>query len=443
MAGGMFSSMNKVRPGAYVNFESQPSARINIGNRGVATMALPLKWGGENSIIELTASDMINGTSLAKVGLVATDDAAFLMNLALKNCNALKLYNINSGGAKATATIGGGLTVTAKYPGTFGNKIAILIKAIGNKFDVETYADGYFVDSQKVATIKELVANDYVVFGGTGTLSASASTLLTEGTDGTAQESSAYLPKYFELLRITKWNTMAVLSSENADLQLVDTFIKEMRESEGKYVQAVVANYDAADYEGIINNVNGVVINDKEVSAVEFCAWVAGAVAGASIIESITGKVVQDATSIIGLLKNDEIIEALSEGKFVLSLSQSGEVKVEKDINSLHTFTADKTYTFSKNRVIRELDEIGASIQSIWETTYLGKVSNNDAGRTLFKSSIIDYLTDLQNRGAIQNFDSSNVSVIAGNDIDSVIAEIAIKPVDSMEFLYMTVNVEQ
>ena len=131
----------------------------------------------------------------------------------------------------------------------------------------------------------------------------------------------------------------------------------------------------------------------------------------------------------------------MQEGKFVLSTNQDGNIKVEKDINALHTFTAERSYTFSKNRVIRTLDEIGTSVCSIWENTYLGKVSNNDAGRTLFKSSIINYLTELQNLGAIQNFESDKVEVIAGGDIDSVIANVAIQPVDSMEILYMTINV--
>ena len=50
----------------------------------------------------------------------------------------------------------------------------------------------------------------------------------------------------------------------------------------------------------------------------------------------------------------------------------------------MYTFTADKSYIFSKNRVIREIDETGSGIENIWETTYLGKVTNNDNGRTLF-----------------------------------------------------------
>ena len=215
-----------------------------------------------------------------------------------------------------------------------------------------------------------------------------------------------------------------------------------MRNNEGKYVQAVISNYADANHEGIINNVCGAEIDGVQISENQFTAWVAGATAGAELNESLTGKVVNGATAIVNFKNNEEIIEGLKNGQFILSLNQDGSVKVEKDINSLHIFT-EKSYTFSKNRVIRELDEIGSGIESIWENTYLGKVTNDANGRTLFKSSIIDFLTQLQNVGAIAEFDTDSIAVEPGDNIDVVIATLAIKPLDSMEFLYMTVNINR
>lgn len=442
MAGGIFSSMNKIRPGAYINFEGESQVKIGISSRGIATLGTQLSWGEGNKLIELTGADLLNNNSLAKIGLSYNDEKALLFKLALQNCNKLLIKRLNAGGTKASVTLSEGLKITAKYAGAFGNKIAILIKQTGDKFTVETYANGYFVDSQKISAVTDLVSNDFVDFGDTGTLAETNSTLLTGGDDEVV-EAETYA-EYFKLLKNTKWNTLAVPSNNTTLINSVIEFIKDERENEGKYVQAVVANSEVANYEGIINVVNGVVLNDNTtITAEQFTAWVAGATAGADITESLTGKIVTDAISIIGLLSNEEIIDALNAGKFVLSLNQNGSIKVEKDINSLHTLTADKGYIFTKNRVIRELDEIGSSIENIWETTYLGKVSNNDNGRTLFKASIITYLTELQNKGAINEFDSNSIIVEAGDDIDSVIASIAIKPVDSMEFLYMTINVEQ
>ena len=518
MAGGTFSSMNKVRPGAYINFEAVPDEVSYLGERGIATIALPLNWGGENSLIEVTADNMVTGSSLAKIGLVNTDAEAKLINLILQNCNTLKIYNTNKNGVKASVTLQdtyvltsdtqivsgktyytrsgagtssdpyeytavvspdvsdiatyyeklSGVTVTAKHPGTFGNKIAIVITKVNDVFVVETYANGYYIETQKVTSVSELVSNDYVDFGTTGTLATNAanlvnndfvdftvvgdgslvntsSTLLAGGTNGTTMDGTEYLTneKYFGLLKATKWNTLASTSTVAADKTAIINFIRAMRENEGKYVQGVIANAADADYEGIINVVNGVVLNNTDtISAAEFTTWVAGATAGANMTDSLTGMIIPNATSIVDLLDNDQIIEGLQNGKFILSLNQDGSIKVEKDINSLHTFTEGKKYMFSKNRVIRELDEIGSGIENIWEQTYLGKVANNEEGRALFKSSIIGYMTDLQNEGAIQEFDASQVIVEAGNDIDSVIASLLVKPVDSMEFLYMTINID-
>ena len=452
MAGGVWTSQNKVRPGAYINFETEKVSNIEVGTRGIVTMAMELDWGATDKLIEVTMNELLNGNSLASIGMMAGDDKSLLPTLALQNASILKLYRLNQDGVKASLSISSGeeeststLTVTAKYAGTFGNKIAILITPVSTEetnteFNVQTYANGYLVDVQRVTTFDQLVNNEFVTFSGTGAAVAQTSTLLTGGTNGTAVETPDYTD-YFELLKTARWNTLAVLHS-NTNTS-VERFIETMRADEGKYVQAVVANDSQADFEGIINNINGVVLEDETtISAVQFTAWVAGATAGAEMNESLTGKVVTGAVSIVGLKSNAEIIDGLGKGEFLLSLNQDGAVKVEKDINSLHTFI-DKSYIFSKNRVIRELDEIGSSIESIWENTYLGKVTNNDNGRTLFKSSIIDYLTELQNRSAIDEFDVNNIIVEPGNDIDAVVASIAVKPLDSMEFLYMTVNINR
>ena len=445
MPGGKWTSQNKVRPGAYINFEGEPVTTIGIGERGIAAITMPLSWGGEGTLIGVTAADLVYGDSLKKVGLKYEDSGALLLRLALANCALLKIFNSNTGGVKATKTItttgGNGFVITAKHPGTFGNKIAVKITVSSGNAIVETYADGYFVDRQIIPAnnISKLVSNDFVDFSGDGTLSTTDSTLLVGGTDG-SPVSNLY-STFFGLLRNEIWNTVAITSTTATDLTLAATFIQDLRDNEGKYVQAVIAN-GTADYEGVINNVCGVRLDDgTSVSAAQFTAWVAGATAGASLTESLTGKVVTGASAIVSQLSNQEIIDALNAGKFVLALNQDGSIRVEKDINSLHTFTATKGYEFSKNRIVRELDEIASSIKNVWERIYMGKVSNNETGRNLFKSSIISYMSDLQNAGAIQDFNPESVIVEQGDNIDAVVAYLAVKPVDSMEFLYMTVTI--
>lgn len=446
MAGGTFYSENKTRPGAYINFKKDGSDIDLNSIRGTVAVALELNWGEEDSLINVTANDLLSGKALAKVGFMASDDEAKILNLILANASIAKIYRLNRGGNRASRVINETLTVTAKNSGTFGNKIAILISQSGTVFEVNTYANGYLVDTQRAATIADLVENDYVTFAGTGALtSMQESVLLTGGTNGTVAATTAY-NAFFELLRNSRWQVLAICNNAETINPLVPAFIREMRNDEGKYVQAVIANGDVStfNYEGIINNVNGVVINGVTISAVEFTAYVAGLTAGASITESNTGKVIEGATQIVGQLSNEDIIAGLKVGKFILSSNQDGAIKVEKDINSLHDYSGDLDYNFTKNRVIRVLDEIGTGIESIWENTFLGKVSNNEDGRDMFKATIITYLQELQNRGAIQNFGGAeDVDVAIGESIDSVVATIRVRPVDSMEFLYLTVNVAE
>ena len=442
MSGGVWLSQNKVRPGAYINFKAVQKGAMTVGDRGIVAIGLPLNWGEEGKLIEVLSSDLLDGNSQRKIGFTAFDSESKILAGALSYAYKALVYRMNVGGEKAKVTIGN-LIATAKYSGTFGNKIIIAIVKDDLLYDVITYVNGETVDSQKVAEVTELEENDYVVFSKSeqNEWSPTAGTSLDGGSNGNTESSTAY-PAMFKLLKMSKWQTFACLSSDSSIKMNTVNFIKQLRDDEGKYVQGVVADYDGADYEGIINNVCGAVIDGVEYSKEDFVSIVAGMTAGANFNESNTAKTIVGATSIIGELDDAEIKEALSRGKFVLSTSTSGNIKVEQDINSLHTFTKDKNYNFSKNRVLRTLDEIGTSTKLTWEDTYMGKVDNDTTGRGLFKSDLVQYGNELQRLRGIQEFEgNSDIEVSQGRDLDSVLCTWAVKPVDSMEKLYMTVNV--
>ena len=442
--GGTFTSYNKVRAGAYFNFKSVPRPMITVGDRGISSIPLELNWGATGSLIEVFSEELLNGESLAKVGFTAYDSQSKLLNLMLQNCYKVLVYRTNTGGAKATATVGN-LTATAKYSGTFGNSIIISIVANGSLFDVSTFVNGSQKDKQTVATVDELDNNNFVDFSGTGSLTANAGTTLTGGSNGTSVAKATYYPLYIALLETAKFQTMACPDLEDADGTIkatIKTFIKGQRDDQGRYVQGVVANYTTADNEGIISVKNGLVVNGVNITKEEATAVVAAMTAGAEINESNTNKTISGATDIIGKYTNAQIIDALNNGEFMFTSNSRGEIKVEKDINSLHTFTTEKNYEFSKNRVIRVLDEIGTSIQDIWEQSYMGKVNNDENGRDIFKGDVIAYFTELQRIGAIQNFGGADdIEIIQGNAIDTVIVNAWVQPTDSMERLYFTVNV--
>ena len=164
--------------------------------------------------------------------------------------------------------------------------------------------------------------------------------------------------------------------------------------------------------------------------------------AGATLTASLTGAVIPDAIAITDApTAHDDIVTALNGGKLVLSRRGDGAIIIEKDINSLHTFTPAKGYIFSKNRPLRVMDQIGNDVKSIFNRSYLGKVSNDENGRNIFRGELANYFRQLEAMGAIQNFQMDDLIVLAGEDTDSVVVQLYVQPVDSMEKLYMTVNV--
>lgn len=357
-------------------------------------------------------------------------------------------------GADAPVTVGStdttvrstavNVTVTAKYSGTLGNSIAVSVVNNNGRVQLVTTVGGTEVDRQTITTVGSYVANSWIVLTGdtTATLALNAGVTLVGGTNGDVTVNVTKYTAFCNALSTSIWNTMAAPTAETTIPPYVATFINDMRENAGKKVQAVVYDYPEANYEGIISVDQGYMLGDESVPVTSFICYVAGMTAGAAINESNTYKVITGATDIINPKSNADIETGLVNGLLILSKRQDQSIVIEKDINTLHTFGDDKIYAFSKNRVIRCLDDIATQVTSLFENSYIGKVDNNGSGRTLFKGDIIGYLTTLQNLGAIQNFDSTaDVEVLAGDDIESVVANVAVQPVDSMEKLYMTVLV--
>lgn len=439
MAGGTFVTMNKVRPGAYINFESVPKPLMTVAERGIVTMPVAMEWGPEGKMITLLSEDLLNGNSVAKIGYDAFDTESLVFREALKNAYKAYIYRADTGGEKASATIGS-LTVAALYTGVVGNKISVAVVEDEEKFKVQTFLNGALKDEQIVSDIGSLVANDWVEFSGEGALTANAGTQLTGGTNGTLN--TTVLTGYFKEAEKFKWNTMAIpLDLQSVGAQ-VTAFIKRMRDDLGKKCQAVVVDYPNADYEGIISVSQGYKTSTETITKHIFAATVAGMTAGANVNESNTYAVVDaDAVEIIGELSDEEVEEALQSGKFIITRRDDGVIVVEQDINTFKTFVPKKGKEFAKNRVIRCLDEINNTTKLTWEKAYVGKVDNDADGRSTFKADLINFGKQLQNLRAITDFDGNeDINVSKGQNIEDVITDWAITPVDAMEKLYMTVR---
>lgn len=243
-----------------------------------------------------------------------------------------------------------------------------------------------------------------------------------------------------EALKTVAFNVLCYPYTDTEGKTAIVTWIKAMREDEGIKCQAVLASH-VADHEAVINVVQGIILSDgTELTDAQVTAWVAGATAGAGVTTSNTGMVYSGAIDVSPRMTRTEMEAAVQAGKFIFKVDSAQNVSVVYDINSLTTTTEDRGKIFKKNRVIRTIDNIANDITSIFESSFIGKINNNEDGRSLLKGALVDYFATLQNMAAIQNFETDDVTVVAGDDSDAVVVECNIQPVDSVEKIYITVN---
>ncbi|WP_339246896.1 phage tail sheath family protein [Paenibacillus sp. FSL R10-2796] len=437
MAGGTWTTQNKVRPGVYVNVETSGGALGTVGSRGITSLALTLPWGAAKVITPIIAGE----DTFKTLGYDITAPELLLVREALKRARTVLLYKLNEG-VKATVSVGT-LMATARYGGTRGNSLKVVVQTNiddSSKFDVKTLLDNAVVDTQVVANIAGLIPNDWIIWSGTGTLTANAGAPLIGGANGTV--TNADHTAYLAALELYDFQTVALTSTDNALKAVYAAFVRRLRESEGKKVQAALENYPVADFEGVISVKNGVVLSDGTIlTAAQATAWVAGASAAAEMNESLTYSAYDDAVDVAPRYTSTQIEAALKAGEFVFTPSVNRAV-IEQDINTFLSYTPKKGKQLQKNRVLRVLDGIANDLKRIFESFYIGKVSNNVDGRALFRKEAVIYLDNLQSIDAIENFDAqTDITVLPGIDSDAIYVEANIQPVDSIEKVYMKVQV--
>lgn len=428
LGGGTFISQNKKLPGTYINFASAQSASSSIGERGVAAMAIEMDWGKDGEIIEVT-SESFAKDSLKIFGYDYSNEKLKGLRDLFKNIKKAYFYRLNSGN-KATTDI-----ATAKCSGTRGNDLRIVVaKNIDDdtKYDVSTYLGTKEVDKQTIKQVSELVDNDYVTFT-METLEVTAGKALTGGTNGDV--SGEAHQNFLDKLESYQVNAVGCTAKDQSTSNLYVQYVKRLRDEQGIKFQVVLYN-NAANYEGVVNVKNSTV---EDESALVY--WVTGVIAGCEINKSNTNKTYDGEYTINADYTQAQLETSIDSGEFVLH-KVGDEIRVLVDINSLVDTTSEKGEVFKSNQTIRVLDQIASDVASVFNSKYLGKIANNEAGRTSLWSDIVTLFKDYQTLQAIENFEDDDISVEIGNDKKSVTINTSVQVINAMEKLYMTVVVE-
>ncbi len=229
-------------------------------------------------------------------------------------------------------------------------------------------------------------------------------------------------------------------TSASTAQQTIANWVKAMQEEEGKNITAVLTNY-VADSQYVINNVQGVTLSDgSTLTATETGACIGGVTAGAKITESNTARKFVGAIDVTPRMTKTEMETAIKAGKLILTVDKSQNVTVVADVNSLTSTTQTLGDIMKQNRSVRTACGIREDIGTVWDSNIKGKYNNNEEGRSIFKSALVEYFADLERRGAIQNFSADDITVEAGTAINAVVVTVAVQLVGSMEIAYITVN---
>lgn len=443
MAGGTWTTQNKIRPGVYIRFRSAQNTSLTVGERGVVTICEPLSWGPVAQVMEISAG--MDTTKYTGYPITAPQNR-FLYEIfkgsnRTSAPNTVLLYRPTASSAQQASASISPLTVTAQYPGTRGNDISVIVTALTepeSSFTVQTVVDGDIVDTQTAQQVSDLVENDWVTFSGTGALVANAGTSLTGGADGTVA-ATAY-STYLEAIEPYAFDIMIYDGTDPTVQAAMTAFVQRIAEDAGQYSQLVASGLTSPDSRYVINVESGVTLEDgTALTAAQTTWWVGGAEAGALYNQSLTYAQYPGAISVSPLMTNTQYVQALRDGELVL-LADNGVVKIEQDINSLTSFTQDIGQVFCKNRVMRLCNTIANDLYRQFSDNYIGVVNNNEDGRSQFQSAIVGYLLNIQANGGIQNFVAEDVQVLPGEAIDAIVVNIAITPVDAVEKIYMSIE---
>lgn len=484
MAGGNFINYDKVLPGYYANYATEEELSFSPGTRGVVVVPKFMKWGADGVVIDISSPTQC----LDALGYDYSDPELWWLReifLGTNRTPAPSLVRIvrvlPAAAAKATVTISP-LVCTAKYKGTRGNDIKVAIVGDPDALDsavyyrvwVRTFVDDVLMDEQTVGTfiaasdpgnvqptVAMLQNNAWVDFSGTGNLAVAAATALVGGADGGASTgdtdpdgnaivqptASEYAAVLDTLVRPLLFNILICESRLATAKDLFVSFIQDMGANEGKYCQVVTGYKDTQtilNQEYAIFIANGYTKTDGSIiDAQNACFWLGGAEAGCPYNASLTYAYHMSAADCYPRLSSSQMV-AYTQAGVLCFLDNYGQISVCSDIDNLHSFTKDRGYSLSKNRIIRTLQTILNSIYEISHKSIIGAVDNNPDGRSELRAALIQFLKSVESARGIQNFtggDESELAVSPGAKADEVIVDFVIQPVDSVEKIYNQIKV--
>lgn len=196
-------------------------------------------------------------------------------------------------------------------------------------------------------------------------------------------------------LKNKRWNWLTVPGIAEENVRSISDWITAQRSTKMTF-KAVLPNC-ATNNEGIVNfTTEGIKNGAFTYTAAEYCARIAGLLAGLPMTESATYQVLGEVSSITESLTPDKDID---DGKFIL-INDGEKVRVGRGVNSLAKLDGDKTEDMKKIKIIEGIDLIRDDIKTSFEENYIG-VNNSYANKLIFISAVNQYFKTLERQGVL------------------------------------------
>lgn len=439
MGGGTWTTQNKVLAGAYINVASLQSATAMLSERGI--VALPMAFNyAPDGVFTIDKEIMSSKEKCTKLlGYLPTNSSFTPINDILQNAQTIYAYNI-TGGDGATAASND--YATCVYKGKDGNKFNIKISVNADdtdKFDVQTLWGANVRDEQtKVADASELTNNGYVVWKTDATLAAGTYTM-TGGTNSTNTNNDGML-NALDAFEEYSFNILVCPASDDDTKTTFINYVKRHRDELGRKFQVVGHQMPTADYIGVISLDNE---GDSQPNGAVNGAvyWLAGAEAGCAVNKSLINKKYTGSYTQTTSYTQQELIDAIANGKLVFHKNGT-DICILDDINTFTSYTDSMNEDFASNQTIRVLDQIANDDAYVFNTKYVGKIPNDNAGRISLWNDLAALRQELQAMRAIENFETADLTVEAGEKRYAVLVTGYIQPVNAMKIMYENAFVE-
>lgn len=179
----------------------------------------------------------------------------------------------------------------------------------------------------------------------------------------------------------------------------------------------------------VINVTKGGTLGTREYCSGQFTPYMAGLIAGTPINESITYVPVALA-DVNFRMKNKEVEEALEAGSLVL-VHDGDRVKVEQGI----TTSGDKI------RKVASRQAIATDIERTARNSWIGRITNSEAGQATILSGIKTYLETLEAAEVLTDIVVQKSTRFRSED-DKFFVDIWYTELDSMERIFLTISPE-